>query len=79
MNHSFYDLERYVDIAIERIADDRTACDTIAPSAPFAGFGHLRPRIGALLIKLGERIGGPAVYAPQAPTPWPSDMPRLGF
>lgn len=79
MNHSFYDLERHAEATIERITEDRTACEPIDPSTGSVAFENVRLRIGSLLIKLGERVGGPAVSTPQAPTPWPSDTPRFGF
>lgn len=79
MNHSFYDLERHAEATIERIAEDRAACDPIIPSPASVVFDSARLRIGSLLIKLGERVGGPAVSAPRTPTAWPSDAPRFGF
>jgi hypothetical protein len=80
MNHSFFHLEHYVVDAIERIASDRAASGGITgeASAP-AIIASARRRLGVVLIKLGERVGGPAVRAPQPPAPLPTHTPMFGF
>ena len=72
--------EQYVHDRIEQIASDRAASERFdrGPSSPLV-IGMFRRRIGAVLIGLGERVGGPADRAPQPPAPLPTHTPLLGF
>ena len=81
MNHSLFQLERHVTDAIERIASDRAGCgDPFARGerAP-ASVGAIRRRLGAVLIKLGERVGGPPEPARRPAAPLPMHTPTFGF
>lgn len=79
VNHLFFP-ERYVEDTIERIAADRAASERIGGEfRPPAFVGTARQRIGTVLIKIGERVGGPAVRAPRTSTPRPHQTPLLGF
>ncbi len=80
MNHTPFDLERHVDAAIERIANDRFASQGYPAGSGSSTVGnHLRRRLGNVLIEIGERIGGPTVRAPQPTPPMPTHTPLLGF
>lgn len=78
MNHTPFSLEIHVQHVIERIAADRALSAPFNSDAPGLG-GHLRQRVGAVLITIGERIGGPAVRPPRPVTPQPSHTPLLSF
>ena len=80
VNHTLFALERHVDDTIERIASERAAAAGLA-SAPraTARIDAARRRVGAILITLGERVGGPAVRAPRQPASLSTHTPMFGF
>lgn len=80
MNHTPFDLERHIDVVIDRIASDRLATQhlpVIGGASPVAN--RLRERVGKILINIGERVGGPAVRGPKPTSPIPTHTPLLGF
>lgn len=80
MNHTPFDLERHIDAAIERIANDRFVTQGRPASRDSSTVANrLRQRLGTVLIEIGERVGGPAVRSPKPPTPMPTHTPLLGF
>jgi hypothetical protein len=80
VNHTPFDLERHIDAAIERIANDRLATQgRPAGSASSTVANRLRQRLGNALIEIGERVGGPTVRSPKPTTPMPTHTPLLGF